>query len=84
MFDKPELIELMEQGSAYVVDQGYGADRDLTFTEAGGRLDGADPGPRQRPRDHRGATTSAARSARATTSSKSRSSTASSTRRPPR
>ncbi len=43
LFDKPKLIRLMEQGSAYVVNQGYGADRDLLFTEAGGRLDGADP-----------------------------------------
>ncbi len=42
-FDKPKLAHLMEMGSKYVVDQGYGSDRDLTFTEAGGRLDGADP-----------------------------------------
>ena len=34
----------MEQGSRYVVEQGYGTERDLIFTEAGGRLDGADPG----------------------------------------
>lgn len=43
-FDKPKLARLMEQGSRYVVDLGYGTDRDLEFTEAGGRLDGADPG----------------------------------------
>ena len=43
LFDKPKLKRLMEQGSAYVVDQGWGTARDLEFTEAGGRLDGADP-----------------------------------------
>jgi tRNA-splicing ligase RtcB len=43
LFDKPKLTKLMEQGSAYVVGQGYGTERDLQFTEAGGRLDGADP-----------------------------------------
>lgn len=43
-FDKPKLAKLMEQGSRYVVDLGYGTERDLEFTEAGGRLDGADPG----------------------------------------
>ncbi len=44
LFDKPKLTKLMEQGSAYVVNQGWGTERDLHFTEAGGRLDGADPG----------------------------------------
>src|SRR6202012_682044 len=39
LFDKPKLTRLMEQGSAYVVDQGWGTPRDLEFTEAGGRLD---------------------------------------------
>src|SRR5579885_2250300 len=43
LFDKPKLMQLMEEGSAYVVNQGYGTERDLRFTEAGGRLDGADP-----------------------------------------
>lgn len=43
-FDKPKLAKLMEQGSRYVVDLGYGTEHDLAFTEAGGRLDGADPG----------------------------------------
>jgi tRNA-splicing ligase RtcB len=43
-FDKPKLTRLMEQGSSYVVDQGWGTPRDLLFTEAGGRLEGADPG----------------------------------------
>jgi tRNA-splicing ligase RtcB len=42
-FDKPKLKQLMEQGSAYVVKQGWGTRRDLQYTEAGGRLDGADP-----------------------------------------
>ncbi len=43
LFDKPKLTRLMEQGSAYVVGQGWGTERDLLYTEAGGRLDGADP-----------------------------------------
>jgi tRNA-splicing ligase RtcB len=43
LFDKPKLKQLMERGSAYVVERGWGTARDLTFTEAGGRLDGADP-----------------------------------------
>jgi tRNA-splicing ligase RtcB len=42
-FDKPKLKRLMEMGSKYVVDLGYGTARDVDFTEAGGRLDGADP-----------------------------------------
>src|SRR3954454_8618107 len=42
-FDKPKLKQLMEQGSAYVVRKGWGTERDLQFTEAGGRLTGADP-----------------------------------------
>jgi tRNA-splicing ligase RtcB len=44
VFNKPELVKLMEEGSSYVVNLGYGSDRDLEFTEAGGRLNGADPG----------------------------------------
>ena len=43
-FDKPKLAKLMEQGSRFVVDLGYGTEHDLEFTEAGGCLDGADPG----------------------------------------
>ncbi len=43
-FTKPELVKLLEQGIPYVINKGYGADRDVTFAEAGGRLDGADPG----------------------------------------
>jgi tRNA-splicing ligase RtcB len=42
-FDKPKLKRLMEQGSEYVIDLGCGTARDLDFTEARGRLDGADP-----------------------------------------
>jgi tRNA-splicing ligase RtcB len=42
-FDKPRLAKLMEQGSKYVVNEGWGTERDLQCTEAGGRLDGADP-----------------------------------------
>src|SRR6516225_8835933 len=34
VFSKPELVKLMEEGSSYVVNLGYGADRDLAFTEA--------------------------------------------------
>ena len=33
----------MDRGSAFVVDRGWGTARDLDFTEAGGRLDGAEP-----------------------------------------
>ena len=42
-FAKSKLLDLMAQGSRYVIDLGYGTARDLDFTEAGGRLDGADP-----------------------------------------
>ncbi len=42
-FEKTKLRRLMELGSRYVVDLGLGTARDLEFTEAGGRLDGADP-----------------------------------------
>src|SRR6185312_8116645 len=43
LFDKPKLGQLMAQGSAYVIEQGWGTARDLEFTEAGGVLAGADP-----------------------------------------
>ncbi len=43
LFDKPKMVRLMEQGSAFVIRQGWGTERDLHYTEAGGRLDGADP-----------------------------------------
>ena len=42
-FEKPKLARLMAEGASYVVNQGYGTERDLTFTEAGGVLTGADP-----------------------------------------
>jgi tRNA-splicing ligase RtcB len=42
-FDKGNLKRLMEEGVAFVVNQGLGTPRDIQFTEAGGRLDGADP-----------------------------------------
>ncbi len=42
-FAKPDLAELMAVGSKYVVDRGFGTEDDLRRTEAGGRLDGADP-----------------------------------------
>jgi tRNA-splicing ligase RtcB len=41
-FEKRELADLLEQGSNYVINLGYGTERDLEFTEAGGRLPGAD------------------------------------------
>jgi tRNA-splicing ligase RtcB len=43
VFNKPELVKLLEQGAEYVVGQGYGTEHDLAFAEAGGRLAGADP-----------------------------------------
>ena len=43
-FAKPQLAQLMREGSKYVVDRGFGTEADLIHTEAGGRLDGADPG----------------------------------------
>jgi tRNA-splicing ligase RtcB len=44
VFNKPDLVKLLEQGASYVINLGYGVDRDLTYTEAGGQLEGADPG----------------------------------------
>jgi tRNA-splicing ligase RtcB len=38
-----ELRRLLQEGSRYVVNEGHGTAGDLEFTEAGGRLDGADP-----------------------------------------
>jgi tRNA-splicing ligase RtcB (3'-phosphate/5'-hydroxy nucleic acid ligase) len=43
LFEKPKLARLMEDGAAYVVAEGLGVQRDLEFTEAGGRLPGAEP-----------------------------------------
>lgn len=42
-FDKKDLRKLMEQGSRFVIDRGCGLESDLEFTEANGRIDGADP-----------------------------------------
>jgi tRNA-splicing ligase RtcB (3'-phosphate/5'-hydroxy nucleic acid ligase) len=42
-FNAKELRQLLREGSGYVVHQGQGTASDLEFTEAGGRLDGADP-----------------------------------------
>ena len=42
-FEKPKLARLMEEGSSYVIERGWGSPRDLEYTEAGGRLEGADP-----------------------------------------
>lgn len=41
-FEKPALKRLLEIGSRFVVDLGAGTERDIRFTEAGGRLEGAD------------------------------------------
>ncbi len=43
LFEKPKLRRLMEEGSAYVVREGWGTKHDLEFTEANGRIVGADP-----------------------------------------
>jgi tRNA-splicing ligase RtcB len=43
VFNKPELVKLMEQGASYVVGRGFGTELDLRFAEAAGRLAGADP-----------------------------------------
>lgn len=42
-FSKPQLADLMERGSEFVIERGLGTERDLEFTEACGRLAGADP-----------------------------------------
>ncbi len=43
LFEKPKLRQLMAEGASYVVNQGWGTERDLEFTEGGGCLAGADP-----------------------------------------
>src|SRR6516162_4593514 len=43
VFNKPELMKLMEQGDCYLFEKGMASNRDLDLTEAGGRLTGADP-----------------------------------------
>src|SRR5215469_7780458 len=42
-FDAKELRHLLAEGSRYVVQRGLGTSRDIEYTEATGRLDGADP-----------------------------------------
>src|SRR5262245_58451743 len=43
IFNTPALVKLLEQGSSYVIARGFAAERGLAYTEAGGRLAGADP-----------------------------------------
>ena len=38
-----EIDLLLQQGAAYVIEQGYGVDEDIEFIEENGRIDGADP-----------------------------------------
>jgi tRNA-splicing ligase RtcB len=42
-FDARELRHLLADGPRWLVDRGLATERDLEFTEAGGRLDGAEP-----------------------------------------
>ncbi len=42
-FKGKELHRLLGEGSRYVVERGLGEQRDVDYTEAHGRLDGADP-----------------------------------------
>jgi len=42
-FRTDELAELLERGSPYIVERGWGTARDLEFTEAGGCLEDARP-----------------------------------------
>jgi tRNA-splicing ligase RtcB len=42
-FNEKELRNLLAEGSRYVIERGMGTPRDLEFTEAGGKLTGADP-----------------------------------------
>jgi tRNA-splicing ligase RtcB len=44
VFNKPELVRLLAEGSSFVVERGFGTARDLAYTEAAGCLAGADPG----------------------------------------
>ena len=41
--DRQTFQAVMRQGARWSVDQGYGWESDLTYTEEGGRLNGADP-----------------------------------------
>jgi tRNA-splicing ligase RtcB len=42
-FDKKELHNLLSQGSRYLLGRGLATQSDIEYTEAEGRLDGADP-----------------------------------------
>jgi tRNA-splicing ligase RtcB len=42
-FDKKELHHLLSEGSRFLLGRGLATAQDLDFTEAGGRLDGANP-----------------------------------------
>jgi tRNA-splicing ligase RtcB len=42
-FDVKELCQLLAEGSRFVVQRGLGTPGDIEYTEAGGRLEGADP-----------------------------------------
>lgn len=43
-FNKAELSKLMTQGSRFVISRGFGWESDIDATEAGGLIEGADPG----------------------------------------
>ena len=42
-FSAAEMKPLLEQGASYVIGRGLGVPRDLSYMEANGRIDGADP-----------------------------------------
>jgi len=42
-FSQSELRQLMSQGPAFLIDRGQAVGRDIEFTEAHGRLEGAEP-----------------------------------------
>ena len=49
-FDKKELHHILGEGPSYLLGRGLATRGDIDHTEAEGRLDGADPDVRQRPR----------------------------------
>ena len=42
-FDRKQLMQLMECGPSWLIGRGLAVPRDIEYTEAGGRLDGAKP-----------------------------------------
>ena len=44
VLDRGELTDLLREGAGWLVERGYGRSEDLQTIEAGGRLEGADPG----------------------------------------